>query len=108
MNNLTTRKIILGLLVTLVLAFGVQGVCEALTLSATSDTTQIKQPSDVPFELQFSVVLTRPADINDFNVNSRHVKASATDIQNASSPFVSSKTLITNDELCRRRHLLLF
>ena len=29
MNNLTTRKIVLGLLMTLVLAFGVQGIAEA-------------------------------------------------------------------------------
>ena len=32
MNNLTTRKIVLGLLMVLVLAFGVQGICEALTI----------------------------------------------------------------------------
>ena len=31
MNNLTTRKIVLGLLMALVLAFGVQGVAEAIT-----------------------------------------------------------------------------
>ena len=31
MNNLTTRKIVLGMLATLVLAFGVQGVAEAIT-----------------------------------------------------------------------------
>ena len=30
MNNLTTRKIVLGLLMALVLAFGVQGVAEAV------------------------------------------------------------------------------
>ena len=84
MNNLTTRKIVLGILMTLVLAFSVQGVCEALTVSATSDTTQIKEPNDVPFELQFSVDLTRSTDINDFNVNSRHTTASVADIGYAS------------------------
>ena len=31
MNNLTTRKIVLGLLVTLVLAFSVQGIADALS-----------------------------------------------------------------------------
>ena len=31
MNNLTTRKIVLGLLMALVLAFSVQGIAEALT-----------------------------------------------------------------------------
>ena len=32
MNNLTTRKIVLGLLMVLVLAFSVQGIADALTL----------------------------------------------------------------------------
>ena len=31
MSNLTTRKIVLGLLVTLVLTFSVQGIADALT-----------------------------------------------------------------------------
>ena len=31
MNNLTTRKIVLGLLMTLVLAFSVQGIADAVT-----------------------------------------------------------------------------
>ena len=31
MNNLTTRKIVLGLLMVLVLAFSVQGIAQALT-----------------------------------------------------------------------------
>ena len=31
MNNLTTRKIVFGLLMTLVLMFGVQGVAEAIS-----------------------------------------------------------------------------
>ena len=55
MNNLTTRKIVLGMLMTLVLAFSVQGIADALTLTATSDTTQTKEPNDAPFEIQFSV-----------------------------------------------------
>ena len=101
MNNLTTRKIVLGILMTLVLAFSVQGVCEALTVSATSDTTQIKEPNDVPFELQFSVDLTRPTDINDFNVNSRHTTASVADIGYASEAStradVSASATITTD-----------
>ena len=57
MNNLTTRKIVLGMLMTLVLAFSVQGICEALKLAATSDTTQVKQPDDDPFEIKFTVTL---------------------------------------------------
>ena len=31
MNNLTTRKIVLGMLMALVLAFGVLGIADALT-----------------------------------------------------------------------------
>ena len=39
MNNLTTRKIVLGMLMALVLAFSVQGIAEALTFrtSRTGD-----------------------------------------------------------------------
>ena len=36
MNNLTTRKIILGLLMAVVLAFGVQGIADALTLNPST------------------------------------------------------------------------
>ena len=36
MSNLTTRKIVLGMLITLVLAFSVQGIAEALTLSPST------------------------------------------------------------------------
>ena len=39
MNNLTTRKIVLGMLMVLVLAFSVQGTADALTISAISNTT---------------------------------------------------------------------
>ena len=35
MNNLTTRKIVLGMLMTLVLAFSVQGIADALTFGTT-------------------------------------------------------------------------
>ena len=44
MNNLTTRKIVLGMLITLVLAFSVQGIADAqLTLGKTSGDLQLKQ-----------------------------------------------------------------
>ena len=38
MNNLTTRKIVLGMLMTLVLAFSVQGHCRGVDLSETLAT----------------------------------------------------------------------
>ena len=59
MNNLTTRKIVLGMLMALVLAFSVQGIADALSLSATSDTVQSKRGvTGVDFEVEFSVGLT--------------------------------------------------
>ena len=39
MNNLTTRKIVLGMLTALVLAFGVQGVADAVSDPAPTDQT---------------------------------------------------------------------
>ena len=58
MNNLTTRKIVLGTLMALVLAFSVQGTADALALSAISDTVQSKRGiTGVDFEIQFSVAL---------------------------------------------------
>ena len=42
MNNLTTRKIILGLLMTLVLVFSVQGIADALDVKKTSGDLQTK------------------------------------------------------------------
>ena len=58
MKNLMTRKVFLGMLMVLVLAFSVHGVCEALTLTRRSNATQTKQPTDPAFEIQFSVGLT--------------------------------------------------
>ena len=39
MNNLTTRKIVLGLLMTLVLMFGVQGIADAVTTNLPEGPT---------------------------------------------------------------------
>ena len=41
MNNLTTRKIVLGMLMMLVLAFSVQGTADAQTLSGGPDSTSV-------------------------------------------------------------------
>ena len=57
MNNLTTRKIVLGMLMTLVLAFSVQGVADALTLTETSPVVQSKRLGTT-FEISFTVGLT--------------------------------------------------
>ena len=63
MNNLTTRKIVLGLLMALVLAFSVQGIADALTFkeSRTGDL-QTLLPND-KFTIKFSVELTSSKDI---------------------------------------------
>ena len=65
MNNLTTRKIVLGMLMALVLAFSVQGIAEALTFrdSRTGDL-QTLHPND-DFRITFSVNLNSPKDIFD-------------------------------------------
>ena len=52
MNNLTTRKIVLGMLMGLVLAFGVQGIAEAVTIEVTSGNHQTKKPGET-----FSITL---------------------------------------------------
>ena len=65
MNNLTTRKIVLGMLMALVLAFSVQGIAEALTFkeSRTGDLQTLLPGDD--FTIRFSVNPTSPKDIYD-------------------------------------------
>ena len=66
MNNLTTRKIVLGMLMTLVLAFSVQGTADALTFkeSRTGDVVTLS-PNKKEFTIRFSVNLTSSKDIYD-------------------------------------------
>ena len=42
MNNLTTRKIVLGMLMALVLTFSVQGIAEALTFTRPSNSGDLQ------------------------------------------------------------------
>ena len=56
MNNLTTRKIVLGMLMALVLTFSVQGIADALTFTPVPDKVQTL-PEDSEFEITFSVGL---------------------------------------------------
>ena len=42
MNNLTTRKIVLGMLMALVLTFSVQGIADALTFSRPSNSGDLQ------------------------------------------------------------------
>ena len=58
MNNLTTRKIVLGMLMALVLALGVQGIADAVTLAeGTGDLQDITVESQT-FTITFTVGLT--------------------------------------------------
>ena len=58
MNNLTTRKIVLGLLMALVLAFSVQGIAEALTFTRPSNSGDLQTVfADRDFTISFSVSL---------------------------------------------------
>ena len=54
MTNLTTRNIVFGILMAFVLAFGVQGMADALTLTRTSDRVQ-SNIENSEFEITFSL-----------------------------------------------------
>ena len=81
MSNLTTRKIVLGTLMVLVLAFSVQGTADALTFgtSRTGDLQTVLANDD--FSITFRPDLVGPVDVNDSDPSkARHQKASTTDI----------------------------
>ena len=76
MSNLTTRKIVLGMLMVLVLAFSVQGIADALTFGTTrtGDLQTVFRGSTSPatdslFTLEFDVTPTprKPKD-SDYRV----------------------------------------
>ena len=71
MNNLTTRKIVLGMLMTLVLAFSVQGTADALEFrdhSSTDGDLKTVFP-DGEFKIKFSVSLKSNTSIKDTTGN---------------------------------------
>ena len=73
MNNLTTRKIVLGLLMVLVLAFSVQGIADAVEFEeATGDLQTITAESDI-----FTITVPVTLGTND------------TEIRNAGGDLVS-------------------
>ena len=66
MSNLTTRKIVLGMLMTLVLAFSVQGIADALTFSTSrSGDLATESPTPNDFDIRFSVSLGRQHHTNN-------------------------------------------
>ena len=67
MNNLTTRKIVLGMLMALVLAFSVQGIADALTFKESrSGDLKTLLPGD-KFTIRFSISPDSSRDIFDTN-----------------------------------------
>ena len=92
MSNLTTRKIVLGTLMVLVLAFSVQGIADALTFGTSrSGDLQTVLPGD-DFSITFRPDLVGPVDVNDFFTPSRarHRRASTADIAYADPSNTSS------------------
>ena len=92
MKDLMTRKTVLGLLMTCVLAFSVQGIADALTLRISSGDLVTVAPNQ-EFTLRFSVGLkSRVAQFSDTTPGTRAAfeKANVT-ATNTVSGFVNSK-----------------
>ena len=68
MNNLTTRKIVLGMLMTLVLAFSVQGIADAYELTrSTNSIALLPIPSsgdNIRTDLQFWYQVTTQTEVD--------------------------------------------
>ena len=78
MKNLMTRRIVLGLLMTLVLAFSVQGIANALTLTKGDGDFQ-NANDDVSFTITFTAGLTGPELKSAYTPASGYTTVSATD-----------------------------
>ena len=65
MNNLTTRKIVLGMLMALVLTFSVQGIADAQRITESSGDHQNQSPT-LPFArpLVFTVSDVTAGEVN--------------------------------------------
>ena len=61
MNNLTTRKIVLGALITLVLAFSVQGTADAISRLTRSSGDLQTVIAGTDYQVRFSVTLQSPS-----------------------------------------------
>ena len=96
MNNLSTRKIVLGLLVTLVLAFSVQGIVDALTPSvrfSQPDLKTLNQNSTITV----SGIRTTP---NNTDVTNETLTITATGavISSGGTNFGASETWTEDDD----------
>ena len=65
MNNLTTRKIVLGLLMALVLAFSVQGTAEAQSVSVSGDGSTTSSSSGTTVITDYRTYTRRGALLHD-------------------------------------------
>ena len=101
MNNLTTRKIVLGALLAFVFAFSVQGIADALTLTRrTSDDLKYRYAGQT-FNISFSV--SGVEDSNTVDVDWENGEVTLTRIANTdvsidnSSTFTLKQTLGAGD-----------
>ena len=78
MKNLMTRKLLFGMLMTLVLAFSVQGIADALTFGTSRSGDNAVISINQPFTIRFSVDPKTPVAGNP-----RTTRASTTDIEYA-------------------------
>ena len=84
MNNLTTRKIVLGMLMALVLAFSVQGIADAALLGAVKESRPAifrRNQREITFEITFELLM-------------ENWSITATRIQNTSRRLTTSNTLL--------------
>ena len=85
MNNLTTRKIVLGMLMTLVLAFSVQGTADAITKFTKSTSTDYQVRSiNESFTISFSI--SAQSQISIKNTDDRLVDESGNTIDSSGYP----------------------
>ena len=111
MNNLTTRKIVLGLLMALVLAFSVQGIAEAQSVSVSGDgsTTSSSSGTTVITDYRISPDVERSFTIrvssakNGETVTIDPTGASITEVEVTSAPspqtaFDTDADSATDDE----------
>ncbi len=67
MNILTTRKIVFGILMSLVLAFSVQGIADAQTVKRSSGDLQLKAPGE-RFDIAFTVSGVDGSNLSDISL----------------------------------------
>ena len=97
MNNLTTRKIVLGVLMALVLAFGVQGVVDAVTTNLPEGPIidVSANPIEGPVSLTISGISAETVTVGE-DAPTQTIRISTSNIQLTVPDFVTSVTLSNN------------